>query len=339
MIRLLRRLFVLAFALGCGVLFWPQAVGLQTAPLIGQAVAWRPAAAVGALAAVVALWLIGRILRPVRRTAGALAFVLVVFAVANASLLAVRGLSGTPIQAQVGAMTVLEWNTQGELVPSSTIARLALESGADIVALPETTAEQGEAVAVQMKASGSPMWVHTVAFDQIYRARSTTLLISPDLGDYTVTSYTGSGPPLNTNTLPTVVAEPVSGEGPTIIAAHQALRRWPARWRTPVVLAWLSEQCQSENVILVGDFNSSVDNFAGLGRGEGDLGRCRDAGVAANGAGLGTWPTNLPSYLGAPIDHVLVTDNWQVTGFSVPSQFDGAGSDHRPLLVQLKLKE
>ena len=50
------------------------------------------------------------------------------------------------------------------------------------------------------------MWVHTVAFDLVSKARSTTLLISPELGEYTVSSAGVSGPPGNTSVLPSVVA-------------------------------------------------------------------------------------------------------------------------------------
>lgn len=324
----------------CVIALWPQLFGLQNTWIAGHIVALRGPAIVAALLAVLLLSLL-RFIRPIRNLTGSMAFVLVLFAVASGGILALRGLTGIALDPSVGdsRLTVLEWNTRGEEVPASTIASLALESGADIIALPETTSGLGESVAVKMREAGSPMWVNTVSFDEVYKARSTTILISPRLGDYTVTSYTGSGPPLNTNTVPTVVAVPVSGEGPTIVAVHAvAPVRWELRnWKSD--LDWLAQQCQSEDVIMVGDFNATLDNFAGRGIDGGDLGRCRDAAAAARGAGLGTWPTAIPAVLGAPIDHVMATPNWRVTAFEVREKFDRAGSDHRPIVAQLELRE
>ena len=50
---------------------------------------------------------------------------------------------------------------------------------------------------------------------------------------------------------------------------------------------------------------------------------------------VGTWPVALPPLLGAPIDHVMSTDNWRVTGFRVIQSHDIYNSDHRPVLAQL----
>jgi len=50
---------------------------------------------------------------------------------------------------------------------------------------------------------------------------------------------------------------------------------------------------------------------------------------------VGTWPAFLPALLGAPIDHVLATPGWTVSGFTVVQDLDGAGSDHRPVVAQL----
>jgi endonuclease/exonuclease/phosphatase (EEP) superfamily protein YafD len=53
-------------------------------------------------------------------------------------------------------------------------------------------------------------------------------------------------------------------------------------------------------------------------------------------AAVGTWPTLLPPLLGAPIDPVLATPAWQPIGFRVIESADGAGSDHRPVVAQLR---
>ena len=335
---IIRLLLTLGMLVVAAVITWPQSVGLQTAPIFGQVVALRAGIALAALGLIVIL-LIVRLFPGFRKLSGALALVLVLCIIANVGILAWRGFSGKTPTASATSITVLEWNTEGENVPADTIAKLALAEHADIVTLPETTQALGEAVALAMKAGGQPMWSNTVTFDGEYKAQSTTILLSPSLGNYTVTSYSGSGPPLNTNTVPTVVAKPESGTGPTIVAVHAVSPRagQMANWRSD--LSWVASQCQGDDVILAGDFNSTVDNMAGLGTGGGTLGNCADAGIAASGAAIGTWPTSLPSYLGAPIDHVMATAKYRVTGFSVPSQYDSAGSDHRPLITELELKD
>ena len=38
----------------------------------------------------------------------------------------------------------------------------------------------------------------------------------------------------------------------------------------------------------------------------------------------------------AAIDHVLATDAWEVVGFRVIESLDDEGSDHRPIVAQLR---
>ena len=47
-----------------------------------------------------------------------------------------------------------------------------------------------------------------------------------------------------------------------------------------------------------------------------------------------TWPTNIPSFLGIQIDHVLFTKNFKVLDKKTTNHF---GSDHRPLIIDLVL--
>jgi endonuclease/exonuclease/phosphatase (EEP) superfamily protein YafD len=334
--RILGWAVVLATAAVAFVLVWPQAVGLQNQWVAAHVVALRGvAAAIGIVAAIVFALL--AIPQRSRRFGIAMATVLALFAAGNIAVLAVRGAGGiAAAEAEAsGTVTVLSWNTLGEVPDAQTIAALALDEGADIVVLPETTDPLGEAVAIAMREGGSPMWVHTQAYDDIAKARSTTLLISPDLGAYTVTSAEFPGPPGNTNTLPSVVADPVDGVGPRIVAVHAvAPIRWELRnWRSD--LDWIAAQCEGDDVIMAGDFNATLDHFAGHGTDGGDLGRCSDAAAAADSAALGTWPTEVPPLLGSPIDHVLATPSWTVEGFRVIDDLDGAGSDHRPVVATL----
>lgn len=332
--RILGWAVVLGTAAVAVVLLWPQAFGLQNQWIAAHVVALRGTAAACAVIAALGLALLA-IPRATRTFGIAMAVVLASYAVGNVAVLAARGLGGSDVAGDEASVTVLSWNTLGEVPDAATIAGLALDEGADVVVLPETTEPLGEEVAVAMRDGGSPMWVHTVAFDEVAKARSTTILISPDLGEYEVMSALVPGPPGNTNTVPSIVAEPVGGDGPRIVAVHAvAPIRWELRnWRSD--LDWLAAQCSGENVIMAGDFNATVDHFAGRGVDGGDLGRCRDAAVAGGAGGLGTWPTDVPEFLGSPIDHVLATPGWRVDAFRVIGEIDGSGSDHRPVVATL----
>jgi len=165
----------------------------------------------------------------------------------------------------------------------------------------------------------------------VSKARSTTLLISTELGPYVVDQEEP-----NSAVLPTVIARPAAGGGPTIMAVHLVapipgeLEHWTED------LAWLSSACSEPSTIIAGDFNSTLDHFSGLATSDGaTLGDCVDAASVSDNAGVGTWPTALPALLGAPIDHVMATANWSVTGMRVVENYDKHGSDHRPVLAQL----
>lgn len=315
-------------------LFWPQLFGLERNSPLAQVVSLRGAAALVAVVGAVLGTLLALLVRSGRRFFAVLAALLLAFAGMQVGVLSLRGFTGTGFETPSSAtLTVLSWNTLGDTPGAERIAQLAIEAKADVVALPETTRSTADDVAARARAAGLPLVAYTVAFDDVSKARSTSLLISSALGPYVV----GAGS-ANTSVLPTVVAVPTGG-GPLIVAAHAVAPSTGnvADWRND--LAWLASQCQSDNVVLAGDFNATIDHFSGLDTPvpgvRTDLGRCRDAGRLGGGGAVGTWPTFLPALLGTPIDHVLATAAWRVSGFRVVLDRDGAGSDHRPVLVQL----
>ena len=110
-----------------------------------------------------------------------------------------------------------------------------------------------------------------------------------------------------------------------------------ANWRSG--LSFLARLCNGtvgKNVIVAGDFNSTLDHQAGLAASKNaSLGHCFDGALATNNAAIGTWPTTAPPVLGAAIDHVMATSNWRFSGFRVVQNMDDAGSDHRPVIAQL----
>ncbi|WP_341952563.1 endonuclease/exonuclease/phosphatase family protein [Salinibacterium sp. TMP30] len=330
--RILAATFIVAIAAALIVAAWPQLFSLEQTAGIAQVVSLRGLAASVAFVAVLGLTLIALLSVRMHRFTASLAVVALAFCALNLVVLATRGFGSPGFETKAeGDVTVLSWNTLGDAPGAATIAELALMNDADVVALPETTRELGFEIAQLMADGNRPMWVHTLAYDEVSKSRSTTILISVDLGEYIIDESSRT-----TSTLPSLVAVPQNGQGPTLVAVHAVapIRGEMSNWRSD--LEWIAEQCRLSNIILAGDFNSTLDHYAALVDGSDfALGSCTDAASATDNAAIGTWPTQLPSLLGAPIDHVMTSSDWSVTGMRVIESHDGHGSDHRPILATL----
>ncbi|MDQ1128191.1 endonuclease/exonuclease/phosphatase family protein [Microbacterium sp. SORGH_AS_0888] len=335
MLRLLGTLVTVVAAIAAAVLTWPGFFRVGQVFPVTQVIAFR-GVVTAAFGLLLLLCLLLAAVRRLRRFLLSLAFVMAVAVVANLVVLAGRGLGNATLPDKTdGSIRVMTWNTAGDATSAQTIAQTAVAMRADVVSLPETTIDTGAAVAVAMRELGQPMWAyHTEYGVDGWAADSTTLLISPGMGDYAVVASAQDGTS-NTSTVPSVVAMPTNGSGPIIVAAHAVAPRQSAMadWRHD--LRWLADQCAADDVIMAGDFNATLDHMAGLGTDGGTLGRCTDAAATSGTGAVGTWPTSLPALAGAPVDHVLTTSAWRSTGSVVLSSLDGSGSDHRPLVVQL----
>jgi len=311
---------------------WPQLLGIQREAVVVQVTTMRGLLAAVALLVVVLFTLIALLSTGLRRFAGAVALMMLAFAGIQFAVLTTRGAGGAAFeQKAAGDLTVLSWNTLGETVTAETVASLVAAEDADIVVLPETSAAYGQSVAA---ASGLAFEVIPLAYDDISLARSTVVLVSTELGDYVLDESRGG-----TDTLPSVLAVPADGSGPTIVGAHPVapVPGEMGGWRQG--LQWLAARCAGENVIVAGDLNSTLDHYTGLdaaSNASGGLGGCVDGARATGNAAVGTWPAVLPTLLGAPIDHVMATPNWEFVGFRVIASLDDAGSDHRPVVAQLR---
>ncbi len=337
MFRLLGILFTVLLAIATAVVVWPQFFRLEQTFPFAQIVAAR-GVVLGAFLVVAALALLLLLARPLRGFAASVLIVALLGAGATAAVGLVRGFGGDSLPAATeGSIRVLTWNTAGDKVSAEQVAQQILDRDADIVALPETTEAVGEQIAVMLREQGRPMWVHHVQFqpDVVDGPKSwhTTVLVSTDLGEYSVIESSEDGSS-NTGSVPSAVLMPVDGSGPTVVAVHAVAPRMEdmEQWRSD--LRWIADQCPEGDFVLAGDFNATVDHMAGLGVDGGDMGFCRDA-ASRSGNGLsGTWPSSLPALLSTPIDHVMASPNWTPTGSVVID--DAGGSDHRGLVVQLE---
>ncbi|HWM17249.1 MAG TPA: endonuclease/exonuclease/phosphatase family protein [Microbacterium sp.] len=336
MLRLVGVLGAVICAIAAAVLTWPAFFRVERTFPIAQIVSFRGLLAL-AFAVLLVIALLLAIARPLRGFALAVALIAAVAMVTNVAIVVTRGTGTETLPAKTeSSIRVLTWNTAGSATSPETVAQIAVAMDADIVTLPETTIDTGEAVALAMRDLGHRMWAHYTDYPSTeWDAGSTTLLISPELGDYAVieSSLDGSS---NTSTVPSAVAMPTSGDGPIVVAAHAVAPRqsYMQYWRSD--LQWLADQCADANVIMAGDFNSTIDHMSNLGVDGGTLGRCHDGAAETGNGGVGTWSAEIPGLLGAPIDHVMASSHWKPTGSLVLRSMDDSGSDHRPLIVQFE---
>ena len=339
MLAILGWLLAIAIAACLALAAWPQALGLEQAPVVAQVVSMRVGViGIALLLALLFLCFVGW--RRVRPFVLGVVSLLLVFMLVSGGIHVSRGLdTGQRIDGGAASddVVVLTWNTLGDEPGVDEIARVVDETGADAVMLPETTLQLGVGVAELLRERGKRFWVHTTGYSPSYGALNTTLLISVELGEYTTDGEIGG-----TRTLPTVVARPDDGDGPVLVSAHPVapvpgqMRNWRAD------LEFVAGLCDgSQSVIMAGDFNSTIDHWWGTraeldGGGSGDLGVCRDAATAVGAGAVGTWPTWAPPWLGATIDHVVATPDWTPVAARVLTGLDGAGTDHRPVVVQLR---
>lgn len=321
-----------AVALVLLVLVAPGFFGVVRDAPIAQLVAFRLASGLAAVGVAIALTVLAVLVAPVRRLALALAAMVVAFALVVTGIQAFRGLDSAPLRPhRLGDVRLASWNILHDAVPAGTIVDLAVGEEVDALALLEVSPGRAQEVADGLAAAGRPMTVHLTSGTG--QDDATALLLSASLGGYSVDAETAP-----TSVLPSLVARPDTSERPVLAAVH-AMAPIPEampEWRND--LGRIAALCTAEDdVVVLGDLNSTLDHWSAL-PGAGDLGGCIDSGASARGAGLGSWPTSLPPLLGAPIDHVLFSGPWEVSGYRVLDEYDGAGSDHRPLLVQLSVR-
>ncbi len=310
---------------------WPQLLSLERFPVVAQLTAHRGLLVVisvaGALSFAVlawrsALW---------RRRATLLTACLMLVAATNSWIMTQRGFAVTFESEGATDLTVFVWNVFRDGPDPSLIADFATANEVDVIVLLEVSQLTADFVAEKVGQAGRPMQPFTLSFHDPESPRYTALLVSDALGTYTQDHSVGS-----TARVPSVVARPEDGSGPTLVAGHAAppFPGLMARWNSG--LRWLAERCAEDNIVVMGDFNATLDHFSSLSSQDTHVGDCRDAAHSLGGGALGTWPSFLPMFLGSPIDHVVASSDWKFSGYRVVTELDGQGSDHRALLVRLQ---
>ena len=293
------------------------------------------------------------LIRILRREGGrrttAVALILLIAAVGHAWVLCSRGLgndesapaaiapagsiSADPADWD-GGLTTFSFNTHYSEAHKVELAVAIRRAAAEVVVLPETSAEYGQAIADLLAQDGLRYTVFS-AGDQKDDADPTTVLVSAVIGDYEqAQAPAGAGHG-------TVLLRPAGGaelnghRRPTILGVHThapvpgSMEEWLTSVEVVVGQCRGAGQGPEPGLVVAGDFNATLDHAPMK-----DLGGCADAGLEAGIGGVSTWPTSShTTLLGSPIDHVLADSSaWRARSASVLTL---SGSDHRALVVEL----
>lgn len=243
-----------------------------------------------------------------------------------------------------GGLTAFSFNTHYSEAHKVELAVAIRRAAAEVVVLPETSAEYGQAIADLLAQDGLRYTVFS-AGDQKDDADPTTVLVSAVIGDYEQAQAPAGAGHGTVLLRPAGEAELNGHRRPTILGVHThapvpgSMEEWLAS--VEVVVG----QCRGDGsdgdgsdgagrgpepgLVVAGDFNATLDHAPMK-----DLGGCADAGLEAGIGGVSTWPTSShTTLLGSPIDHVLADSSaWRTRSASVLTL---SGSDHRALVVEL----
>ena len=238
-----------------------------------------------------------------------------------------------------GALTTFSFNTHYSEAHKVELAVAIRRAAAEVVVLPETSAEYGQAIADLLAQDGLRYTVFS-AGDQKYDADPTTVLVSAVLGDYEQAQAPAGAGHGTVLLRPAGEAELNGHRRPTILGVHThapvpgSMEEWLAS--VEVVVGQCrgagsdgAGQGPEPGLVIAGDFNATLDHAPMK-----DLGGCADAALEAGIGGVSTWPTSShTTLLGSPIDHVLADSaTWSARSASVLAL---SGSDHRALVVEL----
>lgn len=336
--RMLRRsgtLTLVPLIAGAVVGIHPAWFGLSTTPYVLHVISFRGLMAIGfALlgAAAACTLLFDRAARsrtpgsgrPWRRRTAAL--VLVGAALVQFAILGQRGWAAAPIPGRADLVVVSSNTLDGAATPADIAELVSAELGdaeAAMVSLPETNHALAQQVADSLARRGQLFQVFSTS-EGTSRFGTTSLLIDTRLGAYRQL-------PAPKMLLGAVLAEPVDGKGPVLVAVHPGAPTpdvgYP-QWRAYVDSA-VGLSRDHPNSVVAGDFNTTIDHQMLR-----NLEPSFDAATGAGRAAEGTWPSDFPAALSAPIDHVLLHGDFTVLGTRTQRL---GGSDHRALIARLRL--
>jgi hypothetical protein len=315
------------------VVLFPEVLGLDARSPFAQVVAFRPQLAVIAVA-LAALAGLGAWTR--RAGPDALLVALALGLVGIIALVDVgsRATGSSPAvgtggsdSAAGGGLVVLSLNTYKGQADPDALADLVRDRDPDLVALPEARGDLRRRLASRLDDDQGGSGYRAYSADDTNDASGMTVFVRSSLGRPTVTQD-------RSGTFPAIVVDlpksaPGVASGLRFVALHPRSPRpgGTGSWARDV--SGLSRWCDAERpTVVAGDMNSTEDHqvFADA------TANCSDAGSVTGDGLTGTWPSWLPRFLGAQIDHVLTAGGLRPTAFEV---VPAAGTDHRAILARI----
>jgi endonuclease/exonuclease/phosphatase (EEP) superfamily protein YafD len=314
------------------VVLFPEVLGLDARSPFAQVVAVRPqlAAVAVVLAALAGL---GAWTRRSGPNALLVALALGLVAVVGLVTVGARATGSAPAvgtggtASADGSVVVLSLNTYKGQADPDALADLVRDRSPDLVALPEARGDLRRRLASRLDDDQGGSGYRAYSADDTNDASGMTVFVRSSFGRPTVTQD-------RSGTFPTIVVDlprsaPGVASGLRFVAIHPRSPRpgGTGSWARDV--AGLSRWCDAGRpTVVAGDMNSTEDHrvFADA------TAQCTDAGSATGDGLTGTWPSWLPGFLGAQIDHVLTAGGPRPTAFEV---VPAAGTDHRAILARI----
>jgi hypothetical protein len=312
------------------VVLFPEVLGLDARSPFAQVVAFRPqlAAVAVVLAALAGLgaW--------TRRSGPDALLVAVALGLVGIVALVDVGARATGSAPAVGtggaaggSLVVLSLNTYKGQADPDALADLVRDRSPDLIALPEARGDLRRRLASRLDDDEGGSGYRAYSADDADDASGMTVFVRSSLRRPTVTQDRSGTYPALVVDLPR--SAPGVASGLRFVATHPRSPRpgGTGSWSRDV--AGLSRWCDAGRpTVVAGDMNSTEDHqvFADA------TAACSDAGSVTGDGLTGTWPSWLPGFLGAQIDHVLTAGGPRPTAFEV---VPAAGTDHRAVLARI----
>jgi endonuclease/exonuclease/phosphatase (EEP) superfamily protein YafD len=307
---------------GIGLLTVPDLLRIDRFTPFAQVVSFRPYVLVGVAALVLVLaglsWRSRRLILP--------AVALLAVVAVGVAMTVPRTQAG-PLPSGGRPLTVLTVNAMDGSADVAELAELIRGERPDLGALIEVGPWYRDRLAPLVEPLGYRLVTATgTDADGVTDVFGVSALVAAHLGDVTTTVDTSTP-------FPIVTIEGGGLSAARFVAFHAVAPRPTDVFQWGSDLGGLARYCgEGTPTIVAGDFNATWDHSALRDATAG----CSDAAVQRGEGLVATWPTWLPDWFGAQIDHVLVTPPIAAEDFAVR---EIAGSDHRAVVVRLRVPD
>ncbi|WP_345422708.1 endonuclease/exonuclease/phosphatase family protein, partial [Actinomycetospora chlora] len=310
--------------LGAAIVLFADALGIDDRTPFVQVIAFRPQLAAGLVVLAGLVLLLARRAWPTAVALGLVGVVGLGIVLPRAIASGQAGETGGP------ELTVLTASAYLSRADPEALAALIRARTPDVVVLPEARgslrSSLQQALVDESGGEEGQSGYRAFAADAPGDDSAMSVFVRRDLGRPTAT-------PNRDTEFPSLVLDlpDVEGRAVRVVATHPQSPKPgdTAAWRRDV--GALSRWCTGDRATVVaGDLNATLDHAEFRSATAG----CADAASEVGDGLAGTWPSALPSVLGAQIDHVLTAGGPQPRAAEV---VDVPGSDHRGLLVRVGL--